>query len=58
MGAAFDALSNELLRHMDKEGKPPPNPFGTILNPIRAMEHEHREARGTSARAAPYFSRN
>ena len=66
--AAFDALSNELLRHMDKEEnilfpyiealwiaresgfKSPPNPFGTILNPIRAMEHEHREAGDLVAR--------
>lgn len=63
----FDALSEEMLQHMNKEenilfpyietlagtsaGQPRPfSPFGTILNPIRAMEQEHLEAGDLLAR--------
>jgi len=64
---ALDALSEEMLQHMNKEenilfpyietlagtstGQPRPvSPFGTILNPIRAMEQEHLEAGDLLAR--------
>jgi regulator of cell morphogenesis and NO signaling len=57
---AFDELSRELQQHMMKEehvlfpyirelsdagwSVVRPNPFGTVENPIRMMEREHREA--------------
>jgi regulator of cell morphogenesis and NO signaling len=64
---AFNALSEDMLQHMNKEenilfpyietlaatnaGQPRPfSPFGTILNPIRAMEQEHLEAGDLLAR--------
>ena len=60
VAASFDQLSRDLLQHMMKEehvlfpyirelatvtdGRPSPSPFGTVENPIRMMEREHREA--------------
>jgi regulator of cell morphogenesis and NO signaling len=58
--AAFDRLKESLKRHLDKEEyvlfphirelaaeqgyEPRRSPFGTVANPIRMMEREHREA--------------
>jgi regulator of cell morphogenesis and NO signaling len=60
IGASFDELRHELLQHLLKEervlfpyirelarapdGRPRPSPFGTVENPIRMMEREHRDA--------------
>ena len=60
IAAAFDQMSVDLTHHMLKEervlfpyirelgstpdGEAPPSPFGTVENPIRMMEREHREA--------------
>ncbi len=57
---AFDQLQHDLQHHLMKEehvlfpyirelarttpGPRPPSPFGTIENPIRMMEREHRDA--------------
>jgi regulator of cell morphogenesis and NO signaling len=62
----FDAVSAEMLRHMAKEEnivfpfmvssaydadrRVSGSPFGTIANPIRAMEQEHREVGDLMAR--------
>jgi len=41
----------EALWHAREHGRPSPaNPFGTIVNPIRMMEQEHREAEDLLAR--------
>jgi regulator of cell morphogenesis and NO signaling len=58
--SVFDRMGRDLFQHMVKEervlfpyirelaslpaGSRPPSPFGTIENPIRMMEREHREA--------------
>jgi regulator of cell morphogenesis and NO signaling len=58
--AAFEAIGRELLQHMMKEERAlfpyirelatrdgassAPSPFGTVENPIRMMEREHRQA--------------
>ncbi|HET9012858.1 MAG TPA: iron-sulfur cluster repair di-iron protein [Gemmatimonadaceae bacterium] len=34
----------ELAEHAEETGDMQPSPFGTVLNPIRMMEREHREA--------------
>lgn len=59
IAASFDRLGQDLRQHMLKEehvlfpyvrelvaaeGRPVPCPFGTVENPIRMMEHEHRDA--------------
>jgi len=60
VSAEFDVLRHELQQHLMKEervlfpyirelaactdGRPSVSPFGTIENPIRMMEREHREA--------------
>jgi regulator of cell morphogenesis and NO signaling len=60
VASAVDRLGSELQRHMVKEehvlfpyirelattpaGRARPSPFGTVENPIRMMEREHREA--------------
>jgi regulator of cell morphogenesis and NO signaling len=60
VAASFDRLAGEMLQHMLKEervlfpyirelaattdGRVVPSPFGTVENPIRMMEREHREA--------------
>jgi regulator of cell morphogenesis and NO signaling len=60
VAATFDRLRHELQQHLIKEenvlfpyiraqaslasGRPFANPFGTVANPIRMMEREHREA--------------
>ncbi len=58
IAASFDLMARDLLQHMMKEervlfpylreiaadGEPKPSPFGTVENPIRMMEREHREA--------------
>jgi len=60
MAAAFDELRHELSQHLLKEervlfpyirelstrtdGQPVASPFGTVANPIRMMEREHRDA--------------
>jgi regulator of cell morphogenesis and NO signaling len=59
VATAFDRMGRDLLQHMMKEERvlfpyirmlaasrnaPGPSPFGTIENPIRMMEREHREA--------------
>lgn len=60
VATAFDDLGRDLLQHLLKEervlfpyirelvardcGVNPSSPFGTVENPIRAMEREHREA--------------
>jgi regulator of cell morphogenesis and NO signaling len=60
VAAAFELLARDLVHHMMKEERVlfpyirelaarrgegmPPSPFGTVENPIRMMEREHREA--------------
>jgi regulator of cell morphogenesis and NO signaling len=60
IAAAFDDMGRDLLQHLLKEERvlfpyvrelaeatqcrPAPSPFGTVENPIRMMEREHREA--------------
>jgi regulator of cell morphogenesis and NO signaling len=60
VASSVEHLGRELLQHMMKEervlfpyirtlatsndGKPTPGPFGTVENPIRMMEREHRQA--------------
>ncbi len=59
VAAAFDEMGGDLRQHMMKEervlfpyirelasasGASRPSPFGTVANPIRMMEREHREA--------------
>jgi regulator of cell morphogenesis and NO signaling len=60
IAAAFDEMSHELQQHLMKEehvlfpyirelgtrvdGRPHASPFGTVENPIRMMERQHREA--------------
>ncbi len=60
IAASFDHMSRDLLQHMMKEervlfpyirelgsahrGESSQSPFGTVENPIRMMEREHREA--------------
>ncbi len=59
IAAAFDTLQRELQQHLMKEEhvlfpyirqlakpthRPSPSPFGTVANPIRMMEREHRAA--------------
>jgi regulator of cell morphogenesis and NO signaling len=60
VAASFDQMSRDLLQHMMKEervlfpyiremastrtGEFAQSPFGTVANPIRMMEREHREA--------------
>src|SRR5215831_2353641 len=61
IAASFDLMSRDLLQHMMKEervlfpyiremastGESAQCPFGTVGNPIRMMEREHREAGDT-----------
>ena len=59
VATSFDQMGRDLLQHMMKEervlfpyirelaaseGVATPSPFGTVENPIRMMEREHREA--------------
>jgi regulator of cell morphogenesis and NO signaling len=59
IAASFEHMGNDLLQHMTKEErvlfpyirelatathKAPASPFGTVENPIRMMEREHRDA--------------
>jgi regulator of cell morphogenesis and NO signaling len=58
VAALFDELGRDLLQHMLKEervlfpylgelasgGRPRSSPFGSVENPVRMMEREHREA--------------